>query len=447
MLHQTFDADPAALLPRRPLFDLPVVDARPAPVINALMAPGRRRIAFLNAHCVNVAARDPIYRAALATADAVLPDGAGLEIAARLSGGPLAANLNGTDFLPGLLAEAARRGRSVFLLGARPGVAEAAASRLWRAIPGLRIAGTRHGYGDDEDDVAAINASGADILLVAKGVPAQDVWTMRHAARLRPALVIGVGAFLDFAAGAVPRAPAPLRRARLEWVWRLGCEPRRLAGRYLWGNVAFLGRLAARMATPEAKQRLFDLAVAGSALVLLAPLLAFVALAVRLDSRGPAFFRQTRIGRDGRPFTMLKFRSMHVDAEARLAQVRHLSDRDGPCFKSRHDPRITRVGRFIRRASIDELPQIWNILRGDMSAVGPRPALPSEVAAFPPRARGRLAVRPGLTGVWQVSGRAEIGTERMIDMDLAYVAERTLGLDLAICLRTVGAVIGGRGAC
>lgn len=444
-------------LPTVPLFGTEVVSATPEAVTADLLAPGaQRRVAFVNAHCANVLARDPIYAAAVQTADRVLPDGIGVEQAARMQGHDLAANLNGTDFVPRLLLEAAARGLSVFLFGAAPGVAAAAAARLARDIPGLRVAGHRDGFAgaaDSDAAIAAINASGADILLVAMGVPAQDIWLDRHAHRLAPRLLMGVGALFDFLSGRVARAPAPLRRARLEWAWRLALEPRRLARRYLLGNLAFLareGRAALRrhegMEPQALAKRALDIAIAGGALIALAPLLAATALAIRLDSPGPVLFRQTRIGRDGRPFRIFKFRSMHLDAEARRAALLARSDRAGICFKARHDPRITRAGRLLRRFSIDELPQILNVLRGEMSIVGPRPALPEEVAQYPARALGRLAVKPGLTGLWQVSGRAEIGFERMVDMDLAYARSRSLLLDVLLIALTFRAVVSGRGA-
>ncbi len=193
-------------------------------------------------------------------------------------------------------------------------------------------------------------------------------------------------------------------------------------------------------------KRPLDLALTVPGLVALLPALLLVALAIKLTSPGPVFFVQTRIGRLGKPFGILKFRSMYRDAEARRASVLALSDREGLCFKSRNDPRITPVGRFIRRFSIDELPQLFNVLKGDMSLVGPRPALPEEVDQYPLHALERLAVLPGITGIWQVSGRAEIGFEEMVELDIGYV--RTVGLmtDLSILARTAGAVIGGRGA-
>ncbi len=160
----------------------------------------------------------------------------------------------------------------------------------------------------------------------------------------------------------------------------------------------------------------------------------------------PILFSQTRVGQNGKTFTLIKFRSMTTDAESRREGLLATSDREGVCFKSRNDPRVTRVGRFIRRFSIDELPQILNVLRGEMAIVGPRPALPSEVAAYPRRALGRLAVKPGITGVWQVSGRATIGFDQMVEMDISYASSRTVLMDLVLILRTFGAVTSGRGA-
>ena len=161
-----------------------------------------------------------------------------------------------------------------------------------------------------------------------------------------------------------------------------------------------------------------SLVVMGAAVVL--PVFAGIALAVKLTSKGPVFFVQQRVGRDGKTFGMIKFRSMFIDAEARRAALSDQSDRAGVCFKLKNDPRVTPLGRILRRLSLDELPQLINILRGDMSLVGPRPALPEEVAVYPSYARERLDVLPGLTGSWQVSGRADLSFSQMIDLDIAY---------------------------
>ena len=193
-------------------------------------------------------------------------------------------------------------------------------------------------------------------------------------------------------------------------------------------------------------KRLSDVALTCALLAASWPLLLVIAAAVRLSSPGPVFFVQTRIGLGGAPFRMIKFRSMYIDAERRRAEVAALSDREGICLKVRNDPRITPVGRVLRRASLDELPQLFNVLAGDMSLVGPRPALPEEVSLYPPEAHRRHAVRPGITGLWQVSGRADIGFSEMIALDLDYAQRLSPGLDLRILLKTFRAVTNGAGA-
>jgi exopolysaccharide biosynthesis polyprenyl glycosylphosphotransferase len=193
-------------------------------------------------------------------------------------------------------------------------------------------------------------------------------------------------------------------------------------------------------------KRLFDLATSGLALLLLAPVFAGVALAIRLDSPGPAFFRQRRVGRNGRSFQMVKFRSMYQDAEARLEALKAQNEMSGPVFKMREDPRVTRVGRFLRRTSLDEFPQFWNVLTGEMSIVGPRPPLPSEVKQYKRWQRRRLSVKPGITCIWQISGRNNIDFDRWMELDLEYIDTWSLWGDLKIFLRTIPAVLGSRGA-
>lgn len=181
-------------------------------------------------------------------------------------------------------------------------------------------------------------------------------------------------------------------------------------------------------------------------LVLSAPLLLAVALCIRVGSPGPVLFRQVRTGKDGREFLIYKFRTMYLDAEARLAGVRHLNEHDGVLFKIRNDPRVTPIGKRLRRLSLDELPQLVNVLRGQMSLVGPRPPLPEEVAAYPDDVRRRLAVKPGMTGLWQVSGRSDLAWDEAVRLDLRYVENWSLSLDLVILLRTLTAVCRTSGA-
>ncbi|MBK8470242.1 MAG: sugar transferase [Actinomycetales bacterium] len=193
-------------------------------------------------------------------------------------------------------------------------------------------------------------------------------------------------------------------------------------------------------------KRLSDLALAAALVLALLPLGALVALAIRLESRGPIFFLQERVGTHGRRFRMVKFRSMVVDAEERKALVSGGNEVNAVLFKHKADPRITRVGKALRRLSIDELPQLLNVIRGDMSLVGPRPPLPAEVAQYDPDALQRLRVRPGMTGLWQVSGRSDLTWEQSLKLDLWYVDNWTLALDLQILARTSRAVLGGSGA-
>ena len=181
-------------------------------------------------------------------------------------------------------------------------------------------------------------------------------------------------------------------------------------------------------------------------LLLAAPVMGAVALAIKLEDGGPVLFKQPRVGRKGEIFDCLKFRSMSVDAEARLAELMAANEGSGPLFKMTHDPRITGVGRFIRRFSLDELPQLWNALRGDMSLVGPRPALPTEVAQYDSDTRRRLDVRPGLTGLWQVSGRSNLSWDDTVRLDLYYVDNWSLIQDVMILARTAKAILGTSGA-
>lgn len=444
-------------------------------------------VAFVNAHCLNEAYDSPEYRAALTRADAVFADGIGVRLAGRHTRQPVRDNVNGTDMFPRLAALAEEKGLSIFLLGARPGVAEAVADGLRERHPRLRIAGTRDGYfaADEEDAVIAeINESGADILLVAMGVPTQELWLDRHRASLRVPVCMAVGGLFDFYSGNIPRAPRWLRACGGEWCWRLAQEPGRLWRRYLIGNPRFLYRVwrhgrraeaedildlydgvawrfARRRMRMQSKRMLWragqagsrwakrslDVLVASAILLLASPLLALVALAVRVDSPGPVLFRQLRVGRNGRLFRMLKFRSMYVDAEARLRELEAQNEmQGGVLFKMKRDPRVTRVGRVLRKLSIDELPQLWHVVSGDMSLVGPRPPLPAEVARYTPAQRRRLSVTPGLTCIWQVSGRSDLPFERQVELDVDYIFTRSLWVDLWLLLRTVPAVLSGRGA-
>jgi lipopolysaccharide/colanic/teichoic acid biosynthesis glycosyltransferase len=348
-------------------------------------------------------------------------------------------------------------------------VAAAVAQNMTQQYPALKIAGTQDGYYSEvetERVIATINASSVDVLLVALGAPRQEMWIETNHARLSPSVAIGVGGLFDFYSGRISRAPLWLRETGFEWIWRFLQEPSRMWRRYFVGNPLFLYRcwreqramksrpkfewnttssgLNARSlpVTWKMRQKLFsqtkrllDICLAGIGLVALTPFFLLIGAAIKLESPGPVFFSQ-----------MWKFRSMFIDAEARRAALLAQSDRDGSHFKMKRDPRVTRVGRIIRRASIDELPQLLNVLTGAMSIVGPRPNLENEVAKYKIHEFGRLDTKPGITCIWQVSGRAEVPWEKQVEMDLDYVFYPSISSDINLILRTLPAILSGKGA-
>ena len=195
-----------------------------------------------------------------------------------------------------------------------------------------------------------------------------------------------------------------------------------------------------------AAKRAIDLLLSLCALPVVLPLGLITAVVIKLDSEGPVFFKQARVGRGGKPFTLYKFRSMFKDADEKLDELDHLNEAAGPIFKIRRDPRITRIGALLRRSSLDELPQIMNVLRGEMSLVGPRPPLPREVERYNPYQLGRLVVKPGITCLWQVQGRSNIPFDKWVELDLEYIRSQSLWLDFKILFKTIPAVLKGTGA-
>jgi exopolysaccharide biosynthesis polyprenyl glycosylphosphotransferase len=210
-------------------------------------------------------------------------------------------------------------------------------------------------------------------------------------------------------------------------------------------TAVFIARPSLPWASRRAK-RVLDVMLSVLALCATAPLWLVIAIAIKLDSPGPVVFVQERVGQYGQRFRFLKFRSMRVDAEARLAELAAHNEVTGPVFKMRNDPRVTRVGRILRRTSLDELPQLINVLRGEMSLVGPRPALPTEVVQYRPEDHIRLAVPPGLTCLWVLAGRSNCDFNRWMEYDREYIRRFSIRLDILILLRTIGIVISGRGA-
>lgn len=194
-------------------------------------------------------------------------------------------------------------------------------------------------------------------------------------------------------------------------------------------------------------KRLMDIIGASLGLIIASPIMLIVAILIKLeDPKGPIFFSQIRNGAYPKTFKMYKFRSMYVDAEERLEELMHLNEQSGPAFKIKDDPRITRVGKFIRKTSLDELPQLFNVLKGDMSLVGPRPAIPREVEQYTAYQKQRLFVKPGLTCIWQVSGRNNITFDQWVELDIKYIKTRSLWLDIKLILLTIPALLGDENA-
>jgi exopolysaccharide biosynthesis polyprenyl glycosylphosphotransferase len=285
--------------------------------------------------------------------------------------------------------------------------------------------------------------------IVGAGSPEQVVESVVRAADRAGATLV----LLTPGAGAAIGSVAPLQRALHGFGRDLAMAPpmvEAIGPRVSVDSVC--GLPVVRLSSPELSgprrslKAFADRAVAGLALLLLSPLLVGIAAAIRVTSSGPALYRQRRVGRNGTVFTLVKFRSMYTDADARQAAVDAFNEGAGPLFKMKRDPRITKVGRWLRRTSLDELPQLVNVLLGDMSLVGPRPALPREVNAYDEVTRRRLMVRPGLTGLWQIHGRSDLSWEESKRLDVRYVENWSLGFDMSILMRTVDAVLRGRGA-
>lgn len=285
---------------------------------------------------------------------------------------------------------------------------------------GLQIVGNR---ADAKSIVSAIEACGADAVAVSAGVQLHPQ-TLRHLGWELASKNIGL-----IMAPALTDVAGP----------RIHTQ-----------QVAGLPLIHVTTPTLEGGQRvakrLFDIIVSGVLILFAAPAMVVTGLLIRIDSKGPVLFRQERVGIEGNHFRMLKFRSMVVDAEARLKDLEKKNEGSGPLFKMKNDPRITRVGGFLRRFSIDELPQLFNVLGGSMSLVGPRPPLPREVEAYENDVRRRLLVKPGVTGLWQVSGRSNLSWQDSVRLDLYYVENWSLAGDLVIILRTVRAVFHSTGA-
>lgn len=430
----TVDADALNWHAPARLFGMPLSTARPAEIFHAICQRAssgtRSTLLVIDGWMVRAMRTNTEVSRAVGQADILLPASRSVRWAARLSGQRFADIIDTPNFATDLCQHAQAAGQSVFLVCDDAARAHSAHRTLQMSAPGLRLAGASAIGSDgqtDGDCIAAINQSGANIVLIDLPPAHLARWIARNRANIDAPVLLGCSNAL--------------------------CQNSANAARWLmhhalpyWGQAINHAMQSSAQRNTHSAKRALDLAIALTACVLLGPLFAALCLLITLDDRGPIFFRQTRIGANGKPFNMWKFRSMSVDAEARRANLLDQTERDGVCFKMKRDPRITRVGGWLRRLSLDELPQIINVVQGHMSIVGPRPALPQEVMTYDGRSRQRLLGTPGLTCSWQVSGRAEIPFEQQVEMDIAYLEQRSLMGDIGLIARTVPAVVSGRGA-
>lgn len=460
---------------------------------------------FVNADCLNIAFENKEYRKLLSEVDFVFGDGSGVRYACKLTGQKIADNINGTDLFPLLCEYSIQNDQSIYFLGGEPGIAEKAAIRSKRRYPKLRIAGHHSGYFlDDGEIIQKINSAVPDILLVAMGAPEQEMWIHKHKNELSVGVAIGVGGLFDFIAHKVGRAPGWIRLLGFEWLIRLLNEPRRLLHRYLIGNPIFLYRVLTNSSenscteecvstisdfrldgssfdlwqnfeilediqkkylysknsiisrkirhfrltrTYQLVKRILDVGISTFCLIALSPVMLLTSIMIYIDDPGPIFFHQKRVGLLGKLFSIYKFRSMNIAAETSQLMLHDQNESSqGVLFKIKKDPRITRVGAFIRKYSIDELPQFVNVLKGEMSLVGPRPPLPCEVKKYTLSQRRRLEVKPGITCIWQVSGRSNVGFTDQVNLDLRYIDNQSVSQDLNLLFRTLPAVLFAKGA-
>lgn len=421
--------------------------------------------AFVNVNSINLGANQASLKKHINQCDRVFADGVGVRIGARHLGFDIQENVNGTDLLEPLCEQAAILGRRIFLLGGEVGLADKAASRLLSRYPFLQIAGFNDGYFDknsmeNQSVIDDINASNTDILLVGLGSPIQERWIAENRTKLRVSTVLAVGGLIDFVSGRIPRAPKWMRSVSAEWLWRLMQEPATKFNRYVIGNPVYLARLYLRKKSKHkiasndiASTRhrglsaIFQRTAALLGLIAICPLLMVFSTLVKFTSKGPVFYSQVRVGKHGRRFRFYKFGSMYIASDPRFVDTSNIeSDREGVCKKYVNDPRVTSIGGFMRKYSIDELPQLVNVVLGDMLLIGPRPALTQEVDSYQHKMYERFDVLPGLTGLWQVSGRANTTFEEQIDLDLRYVAAQSWWQDIRILASTLPAVVFARGA-
>ena len=444
----------------------------------------KKSIFFINADCLNKSENDSNYKQILQNADYILPDGSGINIACNIIHNPLKENLNGTDLFPDICSLAQENSYKLYFLGAKEGIANKMKDELLKKYDSLKIVGTHNGYMEDTEIysvIKEINQSKADILLIALGAPQQEIFIQKYTNKINAKLFIGVGGLFDFYSNKTKRAPLFIREIGFEWIYRMIQEPKRMWKRYVLGNPIFLYRVHKykkslykntlidsylntydnhlmdfkcknivwnyKLHCSSFFKRVMDILISGTMLILLFPLFCIVVIAIRVESKGKVLFSQNRVGLNAKEFKMYKFRSMYFDAEKRKEELLKKNEsQDGVIFKIKNDPRVTKAGKFIRKTSIDELPQLFNVLKGEMSLVGPRPPLPNEVALYSIEDRKRLDIKPGITCIWQVSGRSNIPFKQQVIMDKTYIKEHGILYDIILLFKTIPAVLFSKGS-
>ena len=440
-------------------------------------------ISFINADCLNKAYENEEYKEILSKADMVLPDGSGINLGCNMIHNPLKENLNGTDMLPFICKLAEEKEYKIYLFGAKDGVADTMKNNLVKLYPNLKIVGTHHGYINDnsfDEVINDINSKRPDILLVAMGAPYQEKFILNFKDKIDSKIFLGVGGLFDFYSNNIKRAPLFMRETGFEWVYRMIQEPKRMWKRYIIGNPKFLFRVFKNknnedksalidsyldrydrkkeyrinvliwkisLKLKSISKRCIDILAAIILIILFIPLFIVVAFIIRYESKGAVIFTQTRVGEKGKLFKMYKFRSMIQDAEKLKEKLALKNEsKDGVIFKIKDDPRITKFGSFIRKTSIDELPQLLNVLKGEMSLVGPRPPVLSEVVQYNLDDKKRLDIKPGITCIWQVSGRSQIPFKQQVQMDKEYIKDQSFMKDLKLLFKTIPAVLFSKGS-
>lgn len=451
----------------------------------SLMTPGNKTMLFVDASSLNHCVSHPSALATLKHADLLIPRGRALQLQLPYSDTDSAQTASTQTLYDELFLELELRKLKVVMLATDKSAAREAEAELIRRYPGLAfsIETLNDQYQFSTTELAErltkdkmqvvisllpspkqerllsrLNRLMTDQLMfgIGEGLPESlmelnshesslfgrlSVWARkrRHSILLRPHQWIGFIGRTLMSKLSSNSEPTPLNLAMSGGGWR--------ARLYRTLIAAKASSFRLRRALGQVFKRAIDLIGVGTGLLLLSPLLLVVALVIKLTSPGPIFYSQMRVGLRGKLFRMWKFRSMYTDADKRKAELEAQNEMaGGVLFKMKHDPRITPIGRVIRRLSIDELPQLLNVLSGEMSLVGPRPALPKEVEAYPVLARARLEVKPGLTGLWQISGRSDLPFDKQVLLDTAYVHTQSTTNDIKLIAKTIPAVVSGKGA-